>query len=146
MALKLDFISGPFEAKVGDWTQASDGAVFFAVRLNVGGRSRTVLRRFREFAALHRELRQQNRSLPWLPPRSLFRKALLPGFMERRRRGLQSFLAAALAADPHCHESSALRAFLALPPAAPSSDGGSTRLSTFRSSVADTELCNSRAS
>lgn len=58
-------------------------------------------------------LRKDGAQLPRLPPRSFFRKRLLPGFMESRRQGLSAFLGAAVARDPFC-TSEHLREFLGL--------------------------------
>lgn len=129
----VDVLLGPFIVSVGEWKEEAQGPALFKVHVSGSNGSRTVLRRYKEFAALDREVRSR-RNLPALPPRSLGRLCVPSGFLERRRRGLGTFLAAAVASDPHCVHTSALREFLGLPslPTLQSllgddcSDGGST--------------------
>lgn len=105
---------GPLIVAVDGWSVQSDGVALFSVRISGAGPGRTVLRRYREFRSLDREMRKGRHCLPELPPRSLLRKRLQPGFMEARRRGLTNFLAAAVATDPFCLRTPALRRFLGL--------------------------------
>lgn len=126
-------VSGPFIVCIGEWEVQPQGVVLFKVHISGIDGGHSVLRRYKEFVLLDRELRKSKRKLPTLPPRSFGRCCVLSGFMERRRQGLSTFLAAALAFDPHCVNTPALRDFLGLP-GLPTlrqllcgdSDGGST--------------------
>lgn len=107
--------SGPFIVAVDGWTVEAEGVTFFTVQISGAGRGHTVSRRYREFLRLDQEVRRGLRHLPDLPPRSEFRKRLQSGFMETRRQGLGTFLAAVVATDPFCLRTPALRKFLDLP-------------------------------
>lgn len=106
--------SGPFTVTLGD-VDCSTGAARFRVELHSTDGTHVVWRRYSEFARLSADLLRHD-DLPEMPPRSFFRKRMLPGFMDRRHRGLAALLTAAVAADPHCVQQPVLRAFLALPP------------------------------
>lgn len=111
----LHGLSGPFIASVSDWTVepegGSEGVTYFRIHVSspIGGC--VVLRRYRDFARLAREVLESTRKMPRLPPRSFFRRRVTTDFLERRRQGLTTFLAALLASDPYC-TSPALRDFL----------------------------------
>mmetsp|Transcript_120922 Transcript_120922/g.328131 ORF Transcript_120922/g.328131 Transcript_120922/m.328131 type:complete len:433 (-) Transcript_120922:188-1486(-) len=88
---------------------------YFRIRVEGAGQSWTVDRRYREFLALYAALPRQYEGgprLPAMPPKSTFRKMLLPGFMAARVRGLDAVLHAAVAADPALARYAALRHFL----------------------------------
>lgn len=109
------------------------GQATFSVQL--GSSASPVFQRYSDFRALDRELRRArrmpqhgswerflwrrsadraDRSLPALPPRSEIRKRLCPKqFMERRREGLRTYLAAVMADSEHL-DIPALREFVGL--------------------------------
>jgi len=79
------------------------------------GQSWMVDRRYKEFLTLYASLPRQYEGgprLPAMPPKSTFRKMLIPGFMRARMRGLNAVLQAAVAGDPSLTKYPALRDFL----------------------------------
>lgn len=111
--------SGPFDVAVDEWIDYAGGAKKFAVLLSAADGCETVVfRTYAEFEDLAKAL-QLRRSLRAPAPRGfcrrLFNCGFSAGFMERQRRGLDAFLKVAVAADPRCLNSAALRAFLGLP-------------------------------
>lgn len=111
-----DRFAGPFIATVCDWVCPPRHAVVFGVMVSgAGGFSHTVFRRYSEFDVLKSAMHLMSGcDLPPLPPKSFFRKRLCSSFLEQRRQGLTTFLAAALASDPRCQRTPALRRFLGL--------------------------------
>lgn len=78
------------------------------------GPSRTLTRRYREFAALDMELRPRHQALPALPQKSVFfRRTFKCGFMNDREQRLSAYLAA-LVADPSIVEEPSVQRFLGI--------------------------------
>jgi len=90
-------------------------ATYYRIRVEGAGQSWTVDRRYKEFLALYASLPRQCEGGPRLqamPPKSTFRKMLIPGFMRARMRGLNAVLQAAVAGDPSLTKYPELRNFL----------------------------------
>lgn len=101
--------------------QPAGQPVTFCLRVvDVDGTRHTVHRRFSSFVSLAKALEREYGLCPTLPPKSLVRKFLDRGFLDRREDGLATFLAAVLEEGPGV-TSSALQRFLELRPRSPTS-------------------------
>lgn len=76
---------------------AAEGHVVFRIDVQQGGQSWTVWRRYNEFEELSKKVACP---VP-LPPKSFFRKAFSPGFMDDRQRNLHFFLCTLVQNDPN---------------------------------------------
>mmetsp|Transcript_62105 Transcript_62105/g.110808 ORF Transcript_62105/g.110808 Transcript_62105/m.110808 type:complete len:294 (+) Transcript_62105:81-962(+) len=102
---------------------ASEGHVEYTIQLISAGQENFVIRRYREFEALHKRVRRRFTELPPLPPKHPFGKYASQDFLDRRERGLGALLSAMLEADPYLSDPD-LSTFLGLRP--PTAEGGPT--------------------
>lgn len=100
---------------------ASEGHVEYTIQLVSAGQENFVIRRYREFEALHKRVRRRFTELPPLPPKHPFGKYASQEFLDRRERGLGALLSAMLESDPYLQDPD-LSSFLGLRP--PIAEGG----------------------
>lgn len=92
--------------------------VLYNISLRLPLRSFTVQKRYSEFQILHSQLTSQAGVAPaaTLPPKSWLRSSLNPGFIEERRKGLETYLRTINQGDDdRWRNTSAWRSFLNLP-------------------------------
>lgn len=85
-----------------------DSVTYYIIAVNDRNGTRTVERRFNEFASLHAQLSQFGVQLPQMPEKSVFRKRFSPNFLREREASLDQLLQTALHACPMQSQSAAL--------------------------------------
>jgi len=77
-------------------TRDIDTVTYYTIAVNDRNGTRTVERRYNEFATLHAQLSQFGVQLPQMPEKSVFRKMFSPNFLREREANLDQLLQAAL--------------------------------------------------
>lgn len=83
------------------------GPTVYTLQISVAGSSLEVhylKKRYSDIARLHARLRPRFPGLPPMPPKSVFRRRVLPSFMVDRQRLLEELLTAMIALDPELED------------------------------------------
>eukprot|EP00929_Paragymnodinium_shiwhaense_P043732 TRINITY_DN2246_c0_g1_i4.p1 TRINITY_DN2246_c0_g1~~TRINITY_DN2246_c0_g1_i4.p1 ORF type:complete len:207 (-),score=91.24 TRINITY_DN2246_c0_g1_i4:289-909(-) len=88
--------------------KAADGHMQYVVQVEKEGvQAYTIKRRYNDFLTLYNSVKGEMTDLPPMPPKSFFRRLLLPSFLDKRQTQLDELLAAIVRTDIKMEKASA---------------------------------------